>query len=202
MKNLKTIAYVILAIFILVFAWRYFKPTEKVITVTTPKDTTFSQVTHDTYRPNSVPLLESTHTPPTRLPSNLKPKDVKEVITVVKKPNDSTRVIITNNGNVYVDRQNGKVENVTVTTYEPPILNFDLFPKLGIDGNTQKVSPFIGIAFLEICGKVDLPLFTVDLYGIGIGIDYQLFNPVSIGVIYHDDWQTNKSIRLTLAIDL
>jgi hypothetical protein len=202
MKNYKIVAYIIVSLLIIGGAikfYRWVNPDTHTATVSTPTDTSFSQVTHDTYRPPSIPIIEKKQKPPAKLPSNVKPEDVKEVITIVKNPQDTTRVIITNDNEVYIDRQNGKVESVTVTTYKPPILEWGLFPKIGVSSDDKKPSPMVGISFLRVLGRVDVPVFALDIYGIGLGADVQVFKPISIGVLYHSAWDTHKSIRLTVA---
>lgn len=201
MKPYKPVVYIFVTLVILGLCYKFFPSIihpDSHSVVLTPQDTTFSKVTQNTYRPASIPFVEKKQPPPARLPNNVKPEDVKEVIQVVKNPNDTTRVIITNNGEVYVDRQNGAVESVTVTTYEPPILDFGYYVKLGIDGNADKVSPALGLGFCKVLGYVTLPVFTLDLQGMGVGMDCKVISPLSVGVIYHSAWNTDKSIRLTV----
>ena len=197
MKLLKIFATIIAIAFVLFVAVKWFSPQPKVITTTTPIDTAnFHAVDHGTYRPQSVPLIEHPGKPPATLPSNLKPKDIDQVITIVKKPGDTTQVIIDKKGNVYVPKQNGKVESVNITTYLPPILSFDWYPSFGIDGNFEKISPVVSIGFCEIYGKLQLPVFSLDIQGIGLGANYKLFDPISLGIIYHSNWNTSKEIRV------
>lgn len=201
MKYIKPISIAIAVLIVIGLGFKFYKwinPTTHTATVVTPTDTSFSSVTHDTYRPQSIPFIERTQKPPAHLPDNIKPSDVKEVITVVKSPKDTTQVIITKKGDVYVGKQGGKVEAVTVTTYEPPILSWDLFIKIGVDGTTEKISPVAAIGLCEIIGRVDVPVFSLDLQGVGIGADVKIFKPISVGILYHDSWQTDKSIRLII----
>ena len=205
MKNIKLSLYIIVMIVVIGLGYKFYvwviTSKQQVSVVTTPRDTSFSQVTHNTYRPHSIPIIEKVQTPPAQLPTEIKPKDVKEVIVVTKKPNDTTKVIITKKGEVYVSKQGNKVENVTVTTYEPPILDFGLFLKVGIDFDDQHISPVIEVTPLEILGKIDIPVLSLDIEGIGAGFDYMVFNPISVGVMYHVDWRADKSIRLDLVWD-
>ena len=203
MKTLKIIAPIIAIAFVLIVAIKWFSPGPKVITTTIPIDTAnFHSVQQETYRPQSIPLLEHPGKPPAQLPSNLKPKDIDQVITIVKTPGDTTQVIIDKKGNVYVPKDGGKVESVNITTYLSPVIAFDMFPKFGIDGNVEKISPVVSLGFCEIYGRLQLPVFSLDLYGIGLGTDYKIYDSISLGLMYHDDWSTRKSIRLTLEWNL
>jgi hypothetical protein len=201
MKTIKTIAYVIVAIVVIGLGYKFYKfinPGITTSTVTTDADTSFHAVAHDTYRPASIPFVENPVKPKVNLPSNVKEKDVEKVLTVVKSPNDSTQIIFTKDGNIHVSGQGGKVLKVEVTTYLDPILAFGLFPKIGIDANTIKISPVVGIAFLEIYGRLQLPVFSLDFQGIGAGADFKIFDPVNIGLMLHNNWDTSKDIRLSL----
>ena len=205
MKNIKLSLYIIAIVIVIGLGYKFYvwiTPNQQVSIVTTPRDTSFSQVTHNTYRPPSLPsFVEHRDKPPAKLPDNVKPTDVREVISVAKAPADTTRVIITNDGSVYVDRENGKVESVVVTQYEPPILDFGLFLKAGVDFDDTHISPVIEVAPLEILGKIDVPILSLDIDGIGFGMDYQILNPVSVGVMYHIDFRADKSIRLDVVWD-
>jgi hypothetical protein len=196
--SIKTYAYIIALLFIVGFLLYWFRPRPTVVTVTQHQDTTFSDNTNRTYRPQSIPLIERSVKPKVRLPDNIREKDVDRVITIVKSPHDSTTLIITKKGELYVDKQLGKVLSVDITTYLDPILSFGWYPKLGIDGNSTKVSPVVGIGFLEIYGKVQFPVFYLDLHGIGVGVDYKIFEPLSIGIMQLVKWDTGKEIRLSL----
>ena len=205
-KSYKIVSYIIVILIVVSLGYKYYRwlnPTTKTITVTQSSDTTFHSTTHDTYRPPSLPsFIEHHNAPPSNIPSNMRPKDVREIITVVKVPGDTTHIIIGKDGSVNVPKQNGEVLGVTVTDYLPPILDFDWYVKLGIDGNADKISPMIGIGFCEIYGRVELPIFTLDLNGIGVGVDVKIIEPISIGVLFHDSWTTQKSIRLMVSYGL
>jgi hypothetical protein len=199
---IKKVAWLIGAVIVIAICVRVYKSinTPPEIITTAPTDTSFAPITQTTYRPQSIPLIEHPVKPKIELPSNLREKDVDRAIVITNNTNPKSKsiIIIDNDGNIHVPKQDGLVGSVEVYNYLPPILNFDWYVKLGIDGNADKISPMVGISFLEIMGRVQLPVFALDLDGIGLGLDYAIFEPISIGIIYHNSWNTNKSIRLTL----
>jgi len=206
MKHIKLVIYGVIILILIGVGFKVYRYFNKppIVTVTIPNDSTFSPIAETTYRPASIPIIENPKKPKVQLPSNLREKDVAKVITITKKtdPKDTTNIIIDKDGNYHVSKQGGLVDKVEITTYLDPILSWDWYVRLGINGNAEKVSPMVGISFLKIYGRIYLPAFSLDINGIGVGLDYKLFEPVSVGVIYHNSWQTDKSIRLTLCWNL
>ena len=199
MKKIGYIIAVVVIIGIAVKVYNWLNPPVQVSTVTTSTDPNTAPVVNTNYRPQSIPFVEHPIKPKVKIPTNVKEKDIEKVITIVKTPQDSTQIIFTKDGNVHVNKQGGRVISVEVTTYLDPIFALGIYPKAGLCGNDKKISLMVGVSFLEIYGKLHLPVFTLDLQGVGIGADYKLFKPISIGVIYHGAWNTDKTIRLTLA---
>jgi hypothetical protein len=197
---IKNVAWLIGVVFVIIIGLRIYKSINEPspTTIIMPKDTSGTPITHETYRPPSIPLVENPVKPKVKLPNNLREKDVDRVITVVKSPHDTVQIVFPKRGEPYVDRKGGEVLSVTITEYLDPILSFGWYVKIGLSGNSSQLSPMIGVSFLRIMGKVDVPVFGLDLDGIGLGLDYRLFEPISIGIMAHNRWQTQKSIRLTL----
>ncbi len=204
MIYIKYMAYGIVIILLVGMGIKFYKYINKppVVTIVMPQDTTGTPITHETYRPQSIPIIEKPKKPKAQLPSNLTEKDVDKIITIVKSPADTTFIVFPKKGEPYVNKQGGKVLSVTITEYLPPILAWDWYFKIGLSGNTGQLSPAVGVSFLRIYGKLDLPVFGIDLYGIGLGLDYQIIEPISLGLTYHSSWTTQKSIRLTLCWNL
>jgi hypothetical protein len=204
MIYIKYMAYGIVIILLVGAGIKFYKYINKppVVTVVMPQDTTGIPITHETYRPKSIPIIEKDKKSKTQLPSNLREKDVDKIITVVKSPADTTYIVFPKDGDPYVNKQGGKVLSVIITEYLPPILAWDWYFKIGVSGNTGQLSPMVGVSFLRIYGKLDLPVFGLDLYGIGLGLDYQIIEPISLGLTFHNSWGAQKTIRLFLVYNL
>ena len=204
LANIKYIIYGVVIIVVIGLAfkvYRYINPIP-VVTIVMPQDTSGTPITHETYRPQSIPLVEHPTKPKVKLPSNLREKDVDRIITVIKAPHDTTYIVFPKKGDPYVDRESGKVLNVTITEYLDPILSWDWYLKIGLSGNLGQVSPMISMAFLRVYGRVDLPVFGLDLHGINAGIDYAVFDPFNIGIVQHVNWDLSREIRLILSYNL
>lgn len=206
---MKTIHFIISAFVLLFFVGLGIKIYQAInsgtttTTTTTYSDPNVAQNQNIPFRPQSVPIFEKEKDPPAKLPSDLKPKNVDRVIIITKKtnPKDTTIVFLDKKGNIRIPNQGGLVDEVKIYSYLDPILSWDWFIKIGVNGNQYKFSPMVGLSFLRILGKVDLPVFGVDIHGMGLGIDYQVADPFSLGVLYHSAWNTDKSIRLMLNYD-
>jgi hypothetical protein len=171
MKNvLKYIAIIFVAAVILILALRGCPQTTTEVTIVTPIDTNFAPITKRDYRPKSIPFIENPKKPPIRLPKDIKEKDVKRAIIVTgKNCMDTTTLIETKDGNIFVDKQGGKVATVEEITYKPPILAFGLTPLAGITISPtegQLISPMIGLSFLTWYGCIECPTLCVDLQGV------------------------------------
>ncbi|MBE3141459.1 MAG: hypothetical protein IMZ53_12865 [Thermoplasmata archaeon] len=177
--------------------YKWLTPAPIVTTITTHSDSNYVSISTTPYTPASTPF-ENPKKPDVKLPANIPEKYVDRVITITDSSGEKTKIIITKKGGTYVNKEGGRIKSVEITQYLPPILSWGIFPQIGVDGNSNKVSPFIGISFLEIKGRVQLPVFTLDLDGIGIGVDYRLFEVFGAGILYHDAFNTDKSIRLKL----
>ena len=204
MKYIKHIAYAIATIFLIGLAWKFFSPKPIVETVIHHQDTTIVNTHESTIRPSSLPF-ENEAKPPVVIPPSIKKKDIAKVDVIVSNHNgtrDTVVVITDKKGNQFVPKQPGGVTEFNEYVYLPPYVAFGWNPKLGLDGNTTKISPMVAVSFMEIMGRVQLPVFALDLQGVGIGADCKLFDPISIGVLYCTEWNTNKQIRLSLVYNL
>lgn len=205
-KEIKIIVGVFIAIFFLSLAYKLFYPNKPQTTIKKESpDNTFVSANETSLRPKSIPF-EPTTKPIVREPNNVPQSEIARTYRVITKDSsghkDTTSLTILKNGQALADNKNGQVQEFLTQEYLPPVLSFGLFTKLGIDGNIEKISPMAAISFMEIYGIVQLPVFSLDLQGIGIGLDAKILNSVSLGMMYHDDWNTNKGIRLTLSINL
>lgn len=196
-KYIKTGAIIIALIFVGSVVYKWLAPKPIVTTVVNHSDTNYVPVSTTPYTPPSTPF-ENPKKPDVKLPANIKEKYVDRVITITDSSGEKTKIIITHKDEVYVNKEGGRIKKVEITQYLPPILSWGIFTQAGIDGNTETISPFVGISFLEIKGKVHIPVFTLDLHGIGIGADYKLWKIFGVGIMYHDAWNTDKSIRLKM----
>ncbi len=206
-KYIKVIVWgvvIIVLVGAIIAVYNYLNPDTQTTTVTTFADTTIAQIENIEYRPHSVPILEANKKPPMTLPPSLSPMDVDRAIVITKNtdPKDTTTIFLGKDGQYYIPKQGGLVDRVQIYTFLPPILQWDLFIKIGINGNDKKISPVINIAFLRVCGKLDIPTVGLDIHGINYGAEYLLFEPISIGLYRHLNWDSNKEIRLTLCWNL
>ena len=169
-------------------------------TVASP-DSTYKPATESNLRPTSVPF-EHTTKPIVHEPNNVPQTDIAHTYRIIKTDStgkkDTTSIVVLRNGNALVDNQDHKVTEFLEQVYVPPILSWDLHIKVGVDFNDKKVSPIVGLSFLRILGRVDVPVFSLDMSGIGIGADVQVLEPISVGVIYLNGFDTHKEIRLSV----
>lgn len=206
-KYIKVIAWGIVAIILVgagIAVYNYLNPNIQTTTITTFADTTIAPIENIEFRPHSVPILEANKKPPVVLPPSLSPLDIDRAIVITKKtnPKDTTTIFLGKDGQYYIPNQSGLVDKVQIYTFLPPILQWDLFVRIGINGNDKKISPVINIAILRICGKLDIPTVGLDIHGINYGAEYILFEPISIGLYQHLNWDSSKEIRLTLTYNL
>ncbi len=201
MIYIKYMAYGIVIILLVGAGIKFYKYINKppVVTVVMPQDTTGIPITYETYRPQSIPIIEKPKKPKAQLPSNLREKDVDKIIAIVKSPADTTYIVFPKSGEPYVNKQGGKVLSVTITEYLDPILAWDWYPQIGLNGNDKKISPLIGISFIRFYGIVQFPVFSFDIHGINIGLDCMLLNPISIGIVQHANWDSSREIRLNIS---
>lgn len=206
-KEIKIIICAFAAIFFVSLTIKlFYSPTPQKSVQSASPDNTFRSAEETNLRPKSIPF-EPADKPIVREPENVPQKDIDRTYRIITKDSTGHKdtlslVILKDKQQALVDNKNGQVQEFLEQDYLSPILAFGIFPKLGIDGNVEKISPMIAISFLEIYGRVQLPIFSLDLQGIGIGLDVNILKPISLGATYHDDWDTKKSIRLTLSINL
>lgn len=182
----------VLTIFFQIKSW--FEPSHERTTLTTPIDPNFTPIEEKKYRPPSTPF-ERPPKPPVVLPKGVREKDVDRIITVYKKIPvargdslvvDTTNVVLTKTGEVFVPKQSGKEVTVQQVGYVAPIFSFGWFSSFGVavarPGNPISFSPTIAATPLEIVGTVQLPLIMIDLQGIGAGVGVRyadfVFTPV------------------------
>jgi hypothetical protein len=201
MQNiLKYIAIIFVAAVILILALRGCPQTTTEVTVVTPPDTNFAQIVKRDYRPKSIPIFENPKKPPIRLPKDIKEKDVKRAIIVTgKNCMDTTTIIETKDGNIFVDKQGGKVATVEEITYKPPILAFGLTPIVGMTVSPfgKLLSPMIGLNFITWYGQVQFPNLCIDLQGVSSFAMYRL-DIFSFGAGYR--WNYNTGNRQLIGV--
>jgi hypothetical protein len=179
-------------------------------TVFTPADSNFVPVIKKDYRPPSTPF-ERPSKPPWKLPKGVSERDVKRVITVAKETpadsagavhRDTTQIIETFDGRIYIPKELGKATTVRETRYTPPIFAFDLFTSAGITLTRREskfvVSPLLAIAPLQILGHVQLPLVGADFEGVVAGAGYR-YDRFMLGTVVH--WSgrdLSRYIKLTV----
>ncbi len=179
-------------------------------TVFTPADSSFAPVVKKDYRPASTPF-ERPSKPVAKLPKGVSEKDVKRVITVTKDTpadsagnvtKDTTQIIETFDGKIYIPKEDGKATTVEETRYVPPIFAFDLFTSAGITltmrDNKVVVSPMVAIAPLQVLGHVQLPLVGADLEGIAAGIGYRYDKFMLGSVVHWSGKDLTRSVKLTI----
>ena len=210
LKDYALILFIALAILGVIKGLQYITAPKPVVIVQ-PFDTNFAAIAHTNYRPESIPFIEHPQKPKIQLPSNVNQGDVANIIVVVKKDSstgrqDTTAIITTHDGTVYVNRDShgeDHTQSVTIITYVPPILKFGLFPSIGVDYVVnEKLSPVGSIGLLKILGSVTVPEFSADLYGIGAGASVKVYEDISAGVVYRWNYQDAKTqIAVKLAFN-
>jgi len=144
-----------------------------------PSDSNFVEIAEQQYRPSSTPFEKPSNTP-VMLPKGMKERDVKRVITIAKKLPvaqgdtvvvDETHIIETKSGDIFIPKQPGKEIVVREIGYAAPILALSWKTSIGFSTSwTGSLSPAIAAAPLEIAGTVRLPIFIMDLQGVGLGM--------------------------------
>jgi hypothetical protein len=180
------------------------------VTTRIPQDSSFAPVTEREMRPRSTPF-EKPSNAPARLPKGLTEANVARIVRVVKRiPVDSshsildtTSVIVTKGDQVFVPKQEGIQTAVEDTKFAPPIFRFGTFASVGISLvklgiPNLEVSPSIAIAPLEILGKIQLPLITADLQGVGIGVGYR-YKDFVFAIAGHQRFENaRRSVRIMI----
>jgi hypothetical protein len=180
------------------------------VSVRIPADTGFVPVTERELRPRSTPF-EGASNVPVKLPKGLAEGDVARIVRVVKRIPinssrsvlDTTAMIITKADQVFVPKQDGIQTSVEDTKFVPPIFRFGIFASVGISLvklgiPNLEVSPSIAIAPLEILGKIQLPLITADLQGVGIGVGYR-YKDFVFAVAGHQRFEdAGRSVRIMI----
>lgn len=176
--------------------------------IVTPQDSTFAPLEHRSYTPPSVqiPFLtkkKSGH-PPASLPVGVSEKDVKRVISLkYKDRTEPVNIIEMKSGMIFV-KKDSLLEEVTDWTYRPPIVEFGLFPGGGLSFAWQdsklRLSPTMGFSLMDVCGTVRLPFISVDIDGLGAGIQAKLYHEIYIGpsIVWSFDDLSHKQIRISL----
>jgi hypothetical protein len=167
----------------------------------TPDDTNFAKIVERDYRPASTPF-EHPLEPDVRLPQGYSEKEVKRVIIVTKsidvsdrKPVfDKTAIIEMRSGEIFVDKQGGRVQSTEVVTYKDPIFSLGLYPQVGTTIG-KGFSPMIGFSPLRILGRVDFPLLATDLQGVGVGVSGKIWHNFSAGLLAHWSFTIERQVK-------
>lgn len=150
------------------------------VTIAVPSDSSFAPVVHRGYRPPSTPF-ERPSKVPVRLPKNVQEKEIARIVIVAKmladslgrRRMDTTALIETKRGDLFVDKQEGRVSSVEVIDYLPPILAFDLVGHLGLSlglGRELTPSPLVGLSFISLYDHIQLPVVFGDVKGLGLEV--------------------------------
>lgn len=173
--------------------------------IETPNDTNFAQIMERDYRPASTPF-EHPLAPDVKLPQGYDEKDVKRVIIVTKSIDvsdrvpifDKTAIIEMLSGEIFVDKQGGRVQSIEIITYKNPIFSLGLYFQVGASVS-KGISPMLGVSPLRILGCVDFPLLAMDLQGIGVGSSCKVWNNFSAGLLEHWSFTMDKEVKFLIA---
>lgn len=164
-----------------------------------PQDSSFVPVVKQEYRPRSTPFERSVKAP-APMPKDAPEANVARTVAIVKRiPVDSvgnavvdtTFIVITKDGNIFVPKQQGIKTDVGVWEFLPPILEWNLFLSAGVN-ISKSLSPSAAVAPLKIMGKVTLPSLIIDPDGIGIGAGWHEKDFI-IGVLAHRRFEETAS---------
>lgn len=149
-----------------------------------PADSGFAPVIKKEFRPRSTPFEKHPPIPVKRYPAGVKEKDVKRVITIGKTipisgipHQDTTRIIEMKSGEIFIEKPDSGQLVVEEFEYLDPILSWGARASLGITfsrfSHKFELSPSLSLSFLQVLGRIAVPLATVDLTSIGLGVGYQ-----------------------------
>lgn len=183
---------------------------EESVTVT-PRDSSFVPVSKNEYRPRSTPF-EKDAAIPARLPNDAPQANVARTIAIVKAIpadgtgtfiKDSTNIVITKSGDVFVEKKSGIETNVTITEFLPPILQWDFYCGIGFNTNMQKIFPSVSVSFLQINEKFSAPILFADTRSIGVGAGYKFYYDISVAPVLCWDYENlNRSIKINVSYQL
>lgn len=168
------------------------------VTLVMPSDSNFAMIVKKEYRPVSTPF-EKRSKPPAKLPSGVKERDVKRVVVVVDVYPDSINsvsLVELKSGEVFVPKEEGRT--VEEYTYKSPILDFDLFPLVGLTFG-GKLSPAVALSPLQVYESVQLPLIVASPDGVGMGFAGR-YREYSLGLTF--EWRyrdAGKQAKLVVA---
>jgi hypothetical protein len=183
--RMKHIAWIVVAISVLVIFFkiesclREKKGSNEI--VFTPADSSFEPIVKKEYRPPSTPF-EKPQRPKIKIPAGIDEKEIEKAIIITKLPQtdglkntppDTTRILILKSGEVYIEKTDSTITKVEQYHYLPPIFDFTLQPSIGLSlslDSSFKVSPSLALSACQLFGKVQIPILTADLNGVGVGV--------------------------------
>lgn len=207
MKALKYVAIIIACatIIIIVAQIRNCGSNDQGGVIVAPVDTNFAPVTHETYRPPSLPFSKKTSG--VELPKGVKEQDVQRVISVEvrdvpKEPPKRIDIIEMKTGEVFVHKDSS-ISDVTVSTFEPPVFTFQLKFGAGVSigkaGSGLRFSPAALFAPVEWAGWIQIPALGADLDGMGLGAQIKVYHDFSVGALRLWRYDGGAKIKLTIS---
>lgn len=148
---------------------KIFNPPMTQAVIVTPEDKNFAPITKTAYRPKSIPF-ERPIKIPVKFPGGMREADVRRVVIIIKDHKDTTSIIETKKGELFVAKGKGDIF-VQEFIYKPPILKWGLNLSIGVSG--PKLSPVVAISPLKIYDLVQFPLASIDKEGLGLGVGIQ-----------------------------
>lgn len=170
-------------------------------TISVPSDSHFAPIEHNTFQPTvEIPFVKKKEFP-AKLPEGVKQTDVDRVITLETKDSDRVFITETNKGEVFVQKDSS-VREVTVTVIEPPLFKFQSDVGLGFTfgwhTDSYRMSPSACFAPLQWSGWLNIPNFTVDLDGIGVGGSARLYHDIFAGVSEEKMFNGGSELKATI----
>lgn len=174
-----------------------------------PRDSNFTPIVRGSYRPPSTPFSKKKL--PVDLPSGIRERDVKQVITIgfdtsSHRPPKTVDIIETKTGEVFVLKDSA-IKSVSVTVIEAPIfavdLRFGVGLSIGVNGESHiHVSPAAIMAPFEWSGWLQAPIVVADLDGVGVGAQMRFYHDVYVGAsrIWRYDLGTQAKINLNFVL--
>jgi len=179
--------------------------------VETPKDTNFTSVTRQSYRPPSLPFSKKKL--PSKLPQGVSEQDVKNVISITihdvpHEPPKQIDIVQTKNDEFFV-LKDSSISGVTVTTVEPRIFAAHMAFGLGITMDIGRIGlrpapgivlPSVVVSIFQWSGWLHAPDLIADLDGVGVGAQARVYHRIFLGVVRTWSYgMTGAEIKATLS---
>jgi len=165
-----------------------------------PKDSGFSPIAQQEYRPPSLPF--SRRRLQVKLPAGVSERDVRRVVTVRVRDSSGARrlsIIEARSGETYVPRDSA-ILGVEVTDVLSPIFAVGVRFGIGLTATPTRLSPAAFLALVEWDGWLQVPVAVADLDGLGIGGQLRIYHDICFGATHLWRFDQSTQAKATLSI--